>query len=226
MAGTSLIWLWLVRLQGWRSNKTKTCRQGRGKRAILSEFDKIAIKEGLSPANPQSFIDYSWRMTSLNMLLHSLGELHKGTSWMTRGERMRTTLEPTLGGGGQIGEQVDRQGGGLLIFCRQTLWKAAATWRLVEEEVLWLWMNFFEKLVAQQQLLWCDPGPWRWQGWKGSQNSSLHPQHFLQNDNQRRLGWNNQISRWLAMMIDRYIFEGCFFCDIFQFPLYFSRLFT
>ena len=55
------------------------------------------------------------------MLLHSLGELHKGTSWMTRGERMRTTLEPTLGGGGQIGEQVDRQGGGLLSFCRQTL---------------------------------------------------------------------------------------------------------
>ena len=46
------------------------------------------------------------------MLLHSLGELHKGPSWMTRGERMRTTLEPTLGGGGQIGEQVDRQGGG------------------------------------------------------------------------------------------------------------------
>ena len=36
---------------------------------------------------------------------------------------MRTTLEPTLGGGGQIGEQVDRQGGGLLSFCRKTLWK-------------------------------------------------------------------------------------------------------
>ena len=33
------------------------------------------------------------------LLLHSLRELHKGPSWMTRRERRTTTLVPTLGGG-------------------------------------------------------------------------------------------------------------------------------
>ena len=36
------------------------------------------------------------------------------------------------------------------VVWRKTLWKAR---RLVEEEVLGLWINFYEKHLAQQQLL-------------------------------------------------------------------------
>jgi len=195
MAGTSLIWLWLVRLQGWRSNKTKTCRQGRGKEGNLEwfyfwyqNFDKITTKAGFSPVNSQSFTDSPWRMTSPNMLLHSLGELHKGPSWMTRGERMRTTLVLTLGGGGSdwwTSRWTRRWSAELL---EKNFVESSCNMKTSRGGGIAI-VDFFGKLVAQQQLLWCDLGPWRWQAWKGSQNSTLHSQHFLLNDNQRRLGW-------------------------------------
>ena len=69
---------------------------------------KTTIKEGITTAKPQSFINFSWRMTSQNLLLHSLGELRMGPRWMMR---RRTTPVPTLGRGGfrLVNNQVDKE---------------------------------------------------------------------------------------------------------------------
>ena len=79
-----------------------------------------------------------------------------------------------------VNDFIGGQGGGL-GFWRKTLWitrserrrkRAAPTLKTSWGGGIVI-VEFFGKLVEQQQLLWGDPGPWGWQVWKGSQIGTL-----------------------------------------------------
>ena len=71
------------------------------------------------------------------LLLHWLGELHKGPRWMTRSERRRL--------------QKWRDDGGRALLETISNWRRRWTRRLEED---------FAKALKRQRLLWCNPGLW------------------------------------------------------------------
>ena len=71
------------------------------------------------------------------LLLHWLGELHKGPRWMTRSERRRL--------------QKWRDDGGRALWETISNWRRRWTRRLEED---------FAKALKRQRLLWCNPSLW------------------------------------------------------------------
>ena len=113
--GPSLLIFILVR-KYWQNNYKRRYHTGQA-----SVFHELFVKDDLSQP----------------LLLHRLGELHKGPRWMTRSERRRL--------------QKWRDDGGRALLETISNWRRRWTRRLEED---------FAKALKRQRLLWCNPSLW------------------------------------------------------------------
>ena len=113
--GPSLLIFILVR-KYWQNNYKRRFHTRQA-----SVFHELFVKDDLSQP----------------LLLHWLGELHKGPRWMTRSERRRL--------------QKWRDDGGRALLETISNWRRRWTRRLEED---------FAKALKRQRLLWCNPSLW------------------------------------------------------------------